>query len=195
MEFQFLIGRLKTCQDEQCIQPFLSFNSLQVGSKHDLSDVDTTGIAKFQFLIGRLKTKYRLVATTAHLCFNSLQVGSKPIDGWEPSEACYMFQFLIGRLKTKPKCDKLKVVSEFQFLIGRLKTQDSTLSGWTTTSFNSLQVGSKHDNLQLGNEVVTKFQFLIGRLKTHFRLFIASCRSRPNCQNSSLIHFPLARFY
>ncbi len=189
--FQFLIGRLKTeqkclehlraivvsipyrqAQNQEFSTPFnleiSSFNSLQVGSKLQSLEYQTTDQSQFQFLIGRLKTKlitfwsfltgrvsipYRqaqnlssmICAELALFSFNSLQVGSKLWQWRSDFEEFWQFQFLIGRLKTKSATER--PVSSL-------------------ICFNSLQVGSKLCVPPPTLPTTLEFQFLIGRLKT-----------------------------
>ena len=150
----------------------------------------------FQFLIGRLKThfcwKLGNISCLVSIPYRQAQ-NKKVVDlpiPWLP-----LFQFLIGRLKTISAGSLGIFPVQFQFLIGRLKTKTPTTVFLICMLFQFLIGRLKTKQNAAKQFFLATFQFLIGRLKTHFPLFIASCRSRPNCQNSSLIHFPLARFY
>ncbi len=122
-EFQFLIGRLQTCNP--------NFHSVN--------------LSEFQFLIGRLQTfshdsphpeknrvsiphrqatnqEYKYVELRASGCFNSSQVGYKLFCVGYMFGISHVFQFLIGRLQTKERLIYTDTDSMFQFLIGRLQT-------------------------------------------------------------------------
>ena len=102
IEFQFLIGRLKTLRFYFSYSSVLCFNSLQVGSKLKWGFFDYSCRIMFQFLIGRLKTIFLLILL---LPFSSVSIpyrqSQKKNNQTTGNSLQYGFQFLIGRLKTR----------------------------------------------------------------------------------------------
>ena len=146
VQFQFLIGRLKTT---------IAFEPAEI-------------IHLFQFLIGRLKTFVMFTACNHSLfCFNSLQVGSKPISLYSDTLFSNCFNSLQVGSKHEPE-----IVAGINFSFVSIPYRQAqnvfcvSLYKSSFPSFNSLQVGSKRDTILHIWGVPPSFQFLIGRLKT-----------------------------
>ena len=122
LEFQFLIGRIKTTFCELTFYPKINFNSLQVGSKPNCYFISNQDYFQFQFLIGRIKT---------------------PSGDPTPSQED-IFQFLIGRIKTKNVGMQNRAKKRcFNSLQVGSKRKRAPVKVIIPYSFNSLQVGSK----------------------------------------------------
>ena len=100
-KFQFLIGTLKTQLQKPCLQQAHLVSIPDRYAKNGLNPVPLADLdAVFQFLIGTLKTRVSRIGFIRHS----------------------LFQFLIGTLKTRPGCRWRRTHIKFQFLIGTLKT-------------------------------------------------------------------------
>ena len=101
MEFQFLIGTIKTCYISNMSTYSLQFQFLIGTIKTGLKNVDTTTKKQFQFLIGTIKT-YFIKA----MDYGPSQVSIpyryyKNFSSSQPATfIAFLFQFLIGTIKT-----------------------------------------------------------------------------------------------
>ncbi len=113
IEFQSLIGRLRTRQHLQIYRSVHEFQSLIGRLRTGRYALTRYGAdcRRFQSLIGRLRTA---------CCF-------------APRAVRVVFQSLIGRLRTKKTDEKKTSRSRFQSLIGRLRTYcQGTTMAWGT---------------------------------------------------------------